>query len=84
MKTISFAEQNYVYPAKREGDESGWGELPALVDHAKQTITSVWEPTLEERIAIAEGGMVELHILGPSQPPVSVSVYKVSGAIPNG
>jgi hypothetical protein len=79
MKPIIFEEQNLVYPAKEGPD--GWDALPAhRVDG--HMVLSVWEPTNEERIAIAEGGRVEISILaGGQQPPVAVNVYRVTGFI---
>ena len=73
MEPVEFDEQNTHYRARPEYDElhtyNGGG-----------MIISVWEPTIEERIAIAEGGRVELVVYKPhTPPPVSIGVYKVSG-----
>ena len=76
MKPIRFDEANVLYAASDD-----WDELPAMQMDAPQNVVSVWEPTHEERIAIAEGGNVEIAVMGTSQPPISVNVYKVTGWI---
>jgi hypothetical protein len=37
-------------------------------------IESFWDMTPEERIAIAEGALIKLHIVGGEQPPVSLEI----------
>ena len=51
MKPSNFDEADTLYQAGEE-----WGELPAARRVVPGNIISVWEPTTEERIAIAEGG----------------------------
>ena len=78
MTPDNFDEQNIVYPAKEGPD--GWNALPAL--RGDGVVVSVWKPSVEEAIALAEGGRVEIAIMaGGQQPPVAVNVYKVSGFI---
>ena len=74
MNPTEFDEQNTHYQARP--DE--YDELHTY--NGDGMIISVWEPTMEERIAIAEGGWVELVVFkAHTPPPVSVGVYKVSG-----
>ena len=58
-------------------DGRGMPDLPAerrTIDGYPATV-STWEPTPEERIAIAEGANIEVALLTPTpHPPVSVAV----------
>lgn len=36
-------------------------------------VQSVWEPTMEERLIISTGGVVVLHVLGQTHPPLMLT-----------
>jgi hypothetical protein len=42
------------------------------IEDGEPTITSVWEPTAEERAAIAAGANIELTVWGMGTPPVAL------------
>jgi hypothetical protein len=55
-------------------------DLWAHVDHddgGNPVLCSVWEPSDEERQAIADGANIELVIWGQAQPPVSLATTTV-------
>lgn len=69
----------------RGGTEAPYYELPLVVeiDNSKQgmeimSMESTWDLTPEERIAVAEGAMVEVTLYGISaaHPPIRVEVSK--------
>jgi hypothetical protein len=49
-----------------------------------RTIYSVWKPTEEERKLLAEGGAIELGIVGEPIPPVSLAVRSAEDSVPVG
>jgi hypothetical protein len=61
-----------------KGPVSGIGDLPCWrqydTEYGVNVIYSVWEPSDEERKAIANGANIELGIVGEPIPPVSVNV----------
>lgn len=74
MRPIRTEETNSVFKLPG-GDESS--DLPverAVSEHDIPIIVSTWEPTPEERDAVAGGANVELVIWGTGQPPVFVGV----------
>lgn len=48
--------------------------VPLPVCATDGTITSIWEPTDEERAAIAAGGRIALTVWGNAHPPVGIGV----------
>jgi hypothetical protein len=65
------------------GAPSGWDQaqlpcdaLPVTDDETEgvPVVASYWEPTLKERLLLAEGGLVRLEVCGRSMPPVLLVV----------
>lgn len=52
------------------------GEHPDSPVAGLPAIVSVWEPSPEERAALACGANIELRVIGELQPPVSVNVTR--------
>lgn len=77
MTPRPFAEQNLVY----RGPSADVGDLPCQRVEPG-VILSVWEPTPEERLAIAEGADVQLVVLGEPIPPIALAVYAGAKEIP--
>ena len=42
-------------------------------DHGNTVLVSTWEPSAEERAAIAEGANIELRVWGGGHPPVAIT-----------
>lgn len=57
-------------------DNDLWVEK-AVTQDQQPCIASVWEPTPEERQAIAAGQNIELIVFGTMQPPVAMQVTDV-------
>lgn len=73
MKPIRTAQTNCTYLAPR-GREPEICDLPCARIPASGVVVSVWQPTPEEREAIAKGYNVELYVWGEPIPPVGVGV----------
>lgn len=71
MRPVRTASSNFTWL----GTDPEMGDLSARVERVDGvlTSTSVWEPTEDERHAIAAGGNVALRVLGV-HPPVMVFV----------
>lgn len=72
MRPVRTARSNFVWT----GPTPDIGDLHAFVE--RNETTSVWEPTPEERHAIASGKNVALKVLG-MHPPVHVFVTDEQG-----
>lgn len=78
MIPITFIGQTHTYIAPRNWDTAAngpCGDLPVKRDEAAQTCMSVWQPSAEERAAIAAGAAVALTVCG-EQPPVSLGIHQ--------
>lgn len=78
MKPRRTHESNkvFVLPGGNE-DNDLWVTLAADEDE-NTVICSTWEPTNEERAAIADGANIELVIWGSGQPPVAMRTSTVA------
>lgn len=57
------------------GNEDNYLYVEAQLDElGNPLVVSVWEPTDEERAALAAGGTVELCVWGTGTPPVLITV----------
>lgn len=79
MNSVTFPQVNHTFQRPENMSDGECGSLPVHVTpmdlgagRIYTSITSCWEPTPEERKAIAEGGKIWLTVLGPAQPPVMV------------
>jgi len=74
MKAINFLGATNII-----GESQGYQPLPIIVHKGEDfvTITSIWEPSIEEIKLLTMGHKVQLTILGLQQPPVRVEVTKV-------
>lgn len=57
-------------------DNDLWVE-PLVDEDGHSVLSSTWEPTEEERIAIAQGANVELLVWGAGTPPVALRITHV-------
>lgn len=55
-------------------DNDLWVERAVDSTGTQPVLLSVWEPSEEERAALAEGATIELCVWGESTPPVSIAV----------
>lgn len=82
MRAVDFLGVNRRFGAPNGWDAEKHGEcsvLPVLLwkdGDGLTTMTSVWEFTPEERLAIANGAKIALNCVG-GQPPVSLEVTTV-------
>lgn len=53
------------------------GDLWVRVDNERQTMTSAWYPTEEEKAAIARGAPIVLSVWGAGHPPVALTTGDV-------
>lgn len=75
MKPINFPEAHQTLGQPPDWDEAKYGVVEGLrVARISGTIMSVWQPTDEERAAIANGASIELYVFGDGMPPVAVEV----------
>lgn len=74
MRAVRTARSNFVWV----GPTPDIGDLHAFVERDDNRTTTVWEPTPEERTAIANGGNVALVVLG-QHPPVAIHVTSEQG-----
>lgn len=74
MRPVRTAKSNLVYvgPTPNIGDLHCERRAPGR-------IYSVWEPTPDERKAIADGANIELGVMGEPIPPVSLVVVSDQG-----
>lgn len=75
MHPVVTAKCDAVYKGDHIGSDIG--DLPVwrmMAGDMVVGIQSFWDLTPEERIAIAEGALIQLHVVGPTQPPVSLSI----------
>jgi hypothetical protein len=73
MKPIPFSEANFIFTRPKGMSEDECSDLH-VHETAEGEFISKWEPTEEEREAIARGEPVWLRVLGcRAHPPVSVS-----------
>ena len=59
------------------GLEGGNEDNDLWVQNVNGTIRSVWVPTDEERLAIADGANIELVVHGQGHPPVNMNVVRI-------
>ena len=78
MRPINTIQTNHSYlmPPGMEGDP-----LPCCRTNDGRVI-SVWEPTPDERAAIAAGGNVELHVWQQPPPPVGFTITRLTEVPP--
>lgn len=74
MRAVRTARSNFVWT----GPTPDIGDLHATVDRDVGRTTSVWEPTPEEREAIAAGANIALGVYG-LHPPVMLYVTDEQG-----
>jgi hypothetical protein len=72
MKPVNFKESNTIFRRPDSMTEEECGDLH--VHNTGGALISKWEPTEEERKAIANGAPVYLWVIGQVQPPVSLQV----------
>lgn len=75
MRPIRVPGTNFVF--KLDGDATGDHDLPCQLLRPEPNaaiVISTWEPTPEERRAIAKGANVQLAVFSAQHPPVSLSV----------
>lgn len=83
MKPIKFPEANRNFGAPADWDEAQ-GPCESLPVHDDgQSLTSFWDFTLDERLAIARGGKFVMRILGTAHPVVALGVTESSGLVPD-
>lgn len=72
MKPIKPSNSNFTYTAPLGMDNCE--DLHVHVQHQDgyRIISSVWEPSPEERALIARGGNIQLNVFGDSHPVVSL------------
>lgn len=63
--------------AEGNEDNSLWVRVESYEDCGHVCVSSVWEPTEEERAAIADGQNIKLTVWGTTHPPVNVGVTDV-------
>jgi hypothetical protein len=80
MDPIKTADLNFVYRGPTPDIGDLW--VRREVEGPYRTIYSVWKPTEEERKLLAEGGTIELGIVGEPIPPVSLAVRSAEDSVP--
>jgi hypothetical protein len=72
MKPITFPEQTSVLgpPAGMSPEECG----PLPIAWGNGVFVSCWQPSHEERVALAAGAPIYLRVVGPAHPPVALTV----------
>ena len=78
MKAIDFSQANAVLNPPEDNDAGDMGKfepIPVSFNQTNSIMMSVWYPTVEERMVIAEGGCIALFTLavGGQHPPVKLS-----------
>lgn len=77
------ANANYQPPRNWDEETLGTcGDLQVRVDSYRgiQDMVSTWKPDAEDLRKLNEGGVIELHLLGP-QPPVYMEVVDPVGTV---
>jgi hypothetical protein len=75
MKPRRTHSSNQVYHlAGGTEDNDLWATIYTADNETPDQIGSTWEPTPDERQAIAHGANIELVIWGSAQPPVSLRI----------
>jgi hypothetical protein len=83
MEPVKTEGATFVYRGPTEGIGDLWVRREQE-EGGYPVIYSVWEPTEEERKLLAEGGRVELGIVGEPIPPVSMAVHSKEASEPVG
>jgi hypothetical protein len=76
MKAITPNNANYCYRAPKGVDNCADLNVHVYDDGDVRIITSVWQPTEEERALLIAGEPVQLHVYGSGHPVVSLTVAK--------
>ena len=75
MTPVQTAHCNFTYTAPAGMTSEQCGDLPCERDTPRGTVKSWWAPTPEQRIAIANGGLIRLSCHSIHHPPVSLDVH---------
>jgi hypothetical protein len=81
MKPTPFPEANRIFRRPPSMPAEECGDLPIFDDGVE--LVSRWEPTPEERAAIAAGGPVWLWVLGRAHPPVVLTTAAPFEPVPD-